>query len=74
MNWYFKKKADVKSVIVASWSNEGIIAYIDNKRYYCPSFNPKRFALLNKLIKLKHFGKAAGLLRDWPCENQEIKK
>ena len=72
MNWY--KEAEIQSVIVSSWSDEGVVAYIDGKRYFCKGYNPKSLNLLNKLIKEKAWGKAAQVIRQWPCERQEMQK
>ena len=74
MNWYSFKQAEIQSVVVSSWSNEGVVAYIDGKRYFCPGYDPKSLSLLNQLIKVKAWGKAANIIRNWPCERQELKR
>jgi len=68
VNWY---KMAMDEVIVSSWSNEGIVVYIDGKRYFCSSFKPKEFKYLNQLIKVKAWGKAKNLLKEWPCISED---
>ncbi len=72
MNWY--KFSQSPPVVIASWTNEGVVTYIDGKRYFCKGFKPKEFNYLNTLIKNKAWGKAKNVIRNWPCESEEIQR
>lgn len=65
MSWY---KYAQQEVIITSYGNHGITAYIDGKKYFCPKFNPKLFGQLRELIKNKAWGKAKQVLKNWPCD------
>lgn len=69
MNWYKVSQSEVQ---IASWCDEGVVVYIDNKRYWCAGKDTRLMRKLNSLINAKAWGKAKNLIRNWPCVREEI--
>lgn len=75
-SWYKKSQTSAKEEIVTigAWSNEGIVVYIGNKRYFCPQLKQKDLQQLKAFIKAQAWGKAKQTMRNWPCVREELNR